>query len=66
MNIRNTENESRNKANETEKNTSNTSDASISIELFKEIFTNIFKKQEKKLLNIVGIVFQILTCAWIS
>ena len=35
------------------KNTSNTNDASISIELVKEIFTNMFKDQEEKLLNIV-------------
>ena len=36
-----------------EKNTSNASDASVSIELVKEIFTNMFKEQEEKLLNIV-------------
>ena len=53
MDTRNTESESRNKANEMEKNTSNTSDASISIELVKENFTNMFKEQEEKLLNIV-------------
>ena len=53
MDTRNTESESRNKANEMEKNTSNTSDASVSIELVKEIFTNMFKEQEEKLLNIV-------------
>ena len=35
------------------KNTSNTNDASVSIELVKEIFTNMFKDQEEKLLNIV-------------
>ena len=35
------------------KNTSNTSDASVSIELVKEIFANMFKEQEEKLLNIV-------------
>ena len=38
MDTRNTESESRNKANEMEKNTSNTSDTSVSIELAKEIF----------------------------
>ena len=38
MDTRNTESESRNKANEMEKNTSNTSGASVSIELAKEIF----------------------------
>ena len=35
------------------KNTSNTNDASVSIELVKEIFANMFKEQEEKLLNIV-------------
>ena len=35
------------------KNTSNTSDASVSIEPVKEIFTNAFKEQEEKLLNII-------------
>ena len=35
------------------KNTSNTSDASVSTELVKEIFANMFKEQEEKLLNIV-------------
>ena len=44
---------SRNEANETERNTANTSDANISIELVKEIFTNIFREQEQKLLDIV-------------
>ena len=53
MDTRNTESESRNKANEMEKITSNISDASVSIELVKEIFTNMFKEQEEKLLNIV-------------
>ena len=53
MDTRNTESESRNEANETERNTSNTSDANISIELVKEIFTNMFREQEEKLLNIV-------------
>ena len=36
-----------------EKNTSNASDASVSIEFVKEIFTNMFKEQEEKLLNFV-------------
>lgn len=31
--------------------TSNASDANISIELFKELFTNMLREQEKKLLN---------------
>ena len=53
MDTRNRESESRNKANEMEKSTSNTRDASVSIELVKEIFTNLFKEQEEKLLNIV-------------
>ena len=53
MDTRITESESRNKANEMEKITSNISDASVSIELVKEIFTNMFKEQEEKLLNIV-------------
>ena len=53
MDTRNTESESRYKANEMEKSTSNTSDASVSIEPVKEIFTNTFKEQEEKLLNIV-------------
>ena len=35
------------------KNTSCTSDAIVSIELVKEIFTNMFKEQEEKLSNIV-------------
>ena len=35
MEIRNTESESRNGANETERNTSNTSDANISVEIVK-------------------------------
>ena len=52
MDTRNTESESRNKANEMKKNTSCTSDAIVSIELAKEIFTNMFKEQEEKLLNI--------------
>ena len=50
MDTRITESKSRNKANEMEKITSNISDA---IELVKEIFTNMFKEPEEKLLNIV-------------
>ena len=53
MDTRNAETESRNEANETERNTYNTSDANISIELVKEIFTSMFREQEEKLLNIV-------------
>ena len=53
MDTRITESKSRNKANEIEKITSNISDASVSIELVKEIFTNMFKEQEEKFLNIV-------------
>ena len=34
------------------KNTSNTSDVSMYIELVNEIFTNMFKEQEEELLNI--------------
>ena len=34
-----------------ERKTSNASDANMSIELFKELFTNILREQEKKLLN---------------
>ena len=52
IDTRNTECKTRNKANETEKNTSNTSDVSIYIELVNEIFTNMFKEQEEELLNI--------------
>ena len=52
IDTRNTECKTRNKANKTEKNTSNTSDVSIYIELVNEIFTNMFKEQEKELLNI--------------
>ena len=48
MDTRNTKSESRNKENEKEKSTSNTSDTSVSIELAKEIFTNMFKEQEEK------------------
>ena len=53
MDTRNTKSESRNKENEMEKSTSNTSDTSVSIELVKKIFTKMFKEQEEKLLNIV-------------
>ena len=52
IDTRNTECKTRNKANETEKNASNTSDVSIYIELVNEIFTNMFKEQEEELLNI--------------
>ena len=48
---RNTESESKYDANKMERKTSNASDANISIELFKELFTNILREQEKKLLN---------------
>ena len=51
--ITNTEPKSRSKPNETERNISNLSDANISLGLFKEILTNIFKEGEEKLLNIV-------------
>ena len=54
IDTRNTECKTRNKANLTEKNTSNTSDVSIYIELVNEIFTNMFKEQEEELLNIAG------------
>ena len=53
MDTRITESESRNRANEMEKIASNINDASVSIELAKEIFTNMFKEQEEKLLTIV-------------
>ena len=48
---RNTESESKYKANKMKRKTSNASDANISIELFKELFTNMLREQEKKLLN---------------
>ena len=48
MDTRNTESGSRNKANEMEKITSNTSDASVSIEPVKEIFIPACLKNEKK------------------
>ena len=51
-NTRNTESESI-KANETDRNTSNISDASITTEIVKEIFTDMFKEKVQKLLNIV-------------
>ena len=47
MDIRNMESESKNISNEMEKNTSNTSDTSVSIELVKEISTNMFKNKNK-------------------
>ena len=53
MDTKNTESESRKKVNEMERNTSNTSNASMSIELLKKIFRNMFKEEEEKLLNIV-------------
>ena len=43
-NTRNTESESI-KANETDRNTSNISDASITTEIVKEIFTDMFKEK---------------------
>ena len=46
MDTRIKESESRNKANEMEKITSNVSDASVSIELVKQSFTNMFKEQD--------------------
>ena len=51
-NTRNTESESI-KANETDRNTSNIIDASITTEIVKEIFTDMFKEKGQKLLNIV-------------
>ena len=51
-NTRNTESESI-KANETDRNTSNISDASTTTEIVKEIFTDMFKEKGQKLLNIV-------------
>ena len=51
-NTRNTESESI-KANETDRNTSKISDASITTEIVKEIFTDMFKEKGQKLLNIV-------------
>ena len=66
MDTRNTKNESRNKANEMEKSTSNTSDTSVSMELVKEIFTNMFKEQEEKLLNIVRNVISDTNARWIG
>ena len=51
-NTRNTESESI-KANETDRNTSNISNASTTTEIVKEIFTDMFKEKGQKLLNIV-------------
>ena len=56
MDTRNRESESR--WNEMEKNTSNTSDASVSIELVKEIFTNMFKNKKKNFWILSEMVFQ--------
>ena len=53
MDTRITESELR-KANKMDKITSNIGAASVSIELVKEIFRNMFKEQKEKLLNIVG------------
>ena len=53
MDTKNTESESRKKVNEMERNTLNTSNASMSIELLKKIFRNMFKEEEEKHLNIV-------------
>ena len=53
MDSKNTESESRNEANKMERYNSNTSDTNISIELVKEIFTNMFREQAEKLSNIV-------------
>ena len=52
METKNTESEYRKKVNEMERNTSNTSNASMSIELLKKIFRNMFKEEEEKLLKI--------------
>ena len=52
MDTKNTESESRKKVNEMERNTLNTSNASMSIELLKKIFRNMFKEEEEKLLKI--------------
>ena len=52
MDTRITESELR-KANKMDKITSNIGAASVSIELVKEIFRNMFKEQKEKLLNIV-------------
>ena len=53
MDNRNTENDSRNEANETDRGTSGTSDANISIELVKETFIIMLREQEEKILDIV-------------
>ena len=52
MDSKNTESESRNEANKMERYNSNTSDTNISIELVKEIFTNMLREQAEKLSNI--------------
>ena len=56
MDTRNRESESG--WNEMEKNTSNTTDASVSIELVKEIFTNMFKNKKKNFWILSEMVFQ--------
>ena len=53
MDSKNTESESRNEANKMERYNSNTSDTNISIELVKEIFTNMLREQAEKISNIV-------------
>ena len=53
MDSKNTESESRNEANKMGRYNSNTSDTNISIELVKEIFTNMLREQAEKLSNIV-------------
>ena len=52
MDTTNTKSESINKAIDIKRTTSDTSGASISIELVKELFTNKYKEQEQKPLNI--------------
>ena len=52
MDTTNTKSESINKAIDIKRTTSDTSGASISIELVKEFFTNKYKEQERKPLNI--------------
>ena len=51
MDTTNTKSEFRNKANDTKRTTSNTSDVGISVELVKEFLTKKFKEQEQKPLN---------------
>ena len=52
MDTTNTKSESINKATDIKRTTSDTSGASISIELVKDFFTNKYKEQEQKPLNI--------------